>query len=335
MIQMCDLKIWTFLVFLTSTNVFSQEVSGPKPFGRMVDVGGWKLHLYCTGKSTGGPTVILENGSGDFSFDWILVQRQIEKFTQVVSYDRAGSAWSELGPSPRTMKQICYELFTALNNAQIKGPYILVGHSIGGLLVRTFAEEYPDHVFGVVLVEATSDDTQLLMNGKLVRVRETSKGRKLPSIKKSITISERKIPDSTRVMINTFLKSYPPKMEAPYDLLPDSIRSVRTWAKLKPEHYQADNDPYWGEEFDELFKYRVANKFSLGKKPLVILISTKDKSELGKEKVKQKIALKDMSKESKVIFDETSGHHIQIENPDLVVKSIQDILEKRPLTKND
>jgi pimeloyl-ACP methyl ester carboxylesterase len=330
---MNDLKILIFLTFLTGTNVFSQNVSEPKSFGRMVDVGGWKLHLYCTGKSTGGPTVVLESGSGDFSFDWILVQKQVEKFTQVVSYDRAGSAWSELGPSPRTMKQICYELFTALNNAQIKGPYILVGHSIGGLLVRTFAEEYPDQVFGVVLVDATSDDTELSMNGKFVRVRETSKGRKLPSLKKSIAINERKIPDSTRLMIDNFLRSYPPKIEAPYDLLPDSIRSVRAWAQLKPEHYEADNDPYWGEEFDELFKYRIANKFSLGKKPLIILISTKDKNELGKEKIEQKIALKDWSRKSKVIFDETSGHHIQIEKPDLVVKSIQDIFGKQDSTK--
>jgi pimeloyl-ACP methyl ester carboxylesterase len=325
---MSDIKILTFLTFLTWTTVFSQDVREPKSFGRMVDVGGWKLHLYCTGKSTRGPTVILESGSGDFSFDWILVQKQVEKFTQVVSYDRAGSAWSELGPSPRTMKQICYELFTALNNAHIEKPYILVGHSIGGLLIRTFAEEYPDHVFGVILVDATSDDTELLMNGKLVRIRETSKGRKLPALKKSIATSERKIPDSTRLMINNFIKSYPPKIEAPYDLLPDSIRLVRTWAQLKPEHYAADNDPYWGEEFDELFKYRIANKFSLGEKPLIILISTKDKSELGKEKIEQKIALKDWSRKSKVIFDETSGHHIQIENPDLVAKSIQDILEK-------
>jgi pimeloyl-ACP methyl ester carboxylesterase len=330
---MDKLSVLTFLIFLTSSNVFLQQVSEPKPFGRMIDVGGWKLHVYCTGESSGGPAVILESGGGDFSFDWVLVQKQVEQFTQVVSYDRAGSAWSELGPSPRTMKQICYELLTALKNAQIKGPYILVGHSIGGLLIRTFAKEYPDQVFGVVLVDATSDDTRLFMNGKIVRVRETSKGRKLPSLKKSITPNDKKIPDSTRLMIDNFLKLYPPKIEAPYDLLPDSIRSVRTWAQLKPEHYEADNDPYWGEEFDELFEYRIANKFALGKKPLIILISAKDKSELGKEKIEQKMALKDWSKKSKVIFDETSGHHIQIENPDLVVKSIQDILEKRDLTK--
>src|SRR4051812_29963928 len=80
--------------------------------GILVDAGGHKLHLNIQGK--GSPTVVFENGSGDFSFIWALVQPEVAKFTQAVSYDRAGFAWSEPGPIPRTGEQICFELHTAL-----------------------------------------------------------------------------------------------------------------------------------------------------------------------------------------------------------------------------
>ncbi len=89
------------------------------------------MHISCSGR--GSPTVILEAGTGAFSFDWGLVQPEVAKFTRVCSYDRAGQAWSELGPQPRTIKQKAYELHTLLTNAKVSGPYVLVGHSGGGL----------------------------------------------------------------------------------------------------------------------------------------------------------------------------------------------------------
>ena len=95
------------------------------PTGKLVDAGGHLLHIHVMGK--GKPTVIFENGSGDFSFIWDLVQPEVAKTTTTVSYDRAGFAWSEEGPLPRSGRQIAYELHTALHNAGIKGPYILVG----------------------------------------------------------------------------------------------------------------------------------------------------------------------------------------------------------------
>src|SRR3954462_12038792 len=77
------------------------------PPGRLVDIGGWRLHLNCTGEARASQsTVILEAGAGDFSVDWSLVQPNVTRFARVCSYDRAGSGWSELGPRPRTMHQI-------------------------------------------------------------------------------------------------------------------------------------------------------------------------------------------------------------------------------------
>src|SRR5215207_9769188 len=101
------------------------------PPGEMVDVGTHSLHINCLGQ--GSPTVILESGLGTMSADWANVQPQVAKTTRVCSYDRAGTGWSERGPTPRDPKQIAGELHTLLANAGIDGPCVLVGQSFGGL----------------------------------------------------------------------------------------------------------------------------------------------------------------------------------------------------------
>ena len=122
------------------------------PPGEMVDMGGYRLHLHSMG--TGGPTVILEAGLGNIGLDWGLVQPEIAKFTRVVSYDRAGSGWSEKGRGPRTSARIVRELHALLEKANIPGPYIMVGHSFGGATVQLFAATFPDEVAGLVLVDS-------------------------------------------------------------------------------------------------------------------------------------------------------------------------------------
>lgn len=122
----------------------------------MVDIGGYKLHIYCMG--SGAPTVILEAGMGDNSLGWSLVQPEIAKFTRVCSYDRAGTGWSDASPLARTSQNIADELHSLLKNADVPGPYILVGHSFGGLDIRLYAHEYPNEVVGMVLVESSHED---------------------------------------------------------------------------------------------------------------------------------------------------------------------------------
>lgn len=128
------------------------------PLGEMVDIGGYRLHFYRTG--SGGPAVILDAGLGDISSDWGLVQPQIAKFTQVISYDRAGTGWSEESPYPRTSQQIVQELHTLLENAKVPKPYILVGHSFGGNNVQLYAMTYPDEVQGIVLVDSCHEEQE-------------------------------------------------------------------------------------------------------------------------------------------------------------------------------
>jgi pimeloyl-ACP methyl ester carboxylesterase len=122
------------------------------PPGQMVDVGGYRLHINCTGN--GSPTVVIEAGLGDWSTGWGYVQPEVAKTTRVCTYDRAGWGWSEPGPLPRDASQIAKELYTLLQKANILGPYVMVGHSLGGLPVRVFTHDHLNEVSGVVLIES-------------------------------------------------------------------------------------------------------------------------------------------------------------------------------------
>lgn len=158
----------------------SIETSGFPPLGRLVDIGGYRLHLHCTGE--GDPTVVLIAGGGDFSFDWSLVQPNVSHFARVCSYDRAGLAWSDPGPLPRTVRQDAYELHSLLSAARVPAPYLLVGHSMGGLIARLYADRYANEVAGIVLVDATSESAILGHQGKLVRVRECAREIAIPEV---------------------------------------------------------------------------------------------------------------------------------------------------------
>jgi pimeloyl-ACP methyl ester carboxylesterase len=122
------------------------------PPGRLVDVGGFRMHIRCTG--TGTPTVILESLSGGFSSYWGWIQPAVATTTQVCSYDRAGRGWSEPDPQPQTLGRTVDNLHRLLIGAAISGPYVLVGHSIGGVYVRRFAADHPSDVVGIVLVDS-------------------------------------------------------------------------------------------------------------------------------------------------------------------------------------
>lgn len=124
----------------------------PMP-GQLIDVGGYKMHIDCSGQGT--PTVILESGLGDSYISWRKVQPQISKFARVCSYDRAGLGYSDSSPRPRISKAIAEELHTLLHNAGVSPPYILAGHSMGGFDVRLYSSLYRSEVAGMVLVDSS------------------------------------------------------------------------------------------------------------------------------------------------------------------------------------
>lgn len=120
-----------------------------------VDVGGHGLQLLVGGQ--GSPAVIFEGGFGTGIASWSRVQKDVAAFTQTVSYDRAGLGQSDLGPRPRSAKQIATELHAALQKSGIKPPYVMVGHSFGGIYVRVFADMYPNEVVGMVLIDPSQE----------------------------------------------------------------------------------------------------------------------------------------------------------------------------------
>ena len=117
----------------------------PMP-GQLIDVGGHRLHLNCTG--SGSPTVVLEPGGGGMSSDLGWIAPAVARDTRVCVYDRAGRGWSEPADTPQDGAQIATDLHTLLHRANVPGPYVLAGHSFGGLYVLTFAARYPDEVAG-------------------------------------------------------------------------------------------------------------------------------------------------------------------------------------------
>ncbi len=123
------------------------------PPGRMVDVGGYRLHIDCRGE--GSPTVVMDAGLGGLSLEWLPVQQPLSRQGRVCSYDRAGNGWSDPGPQPRTAAVIVEELHTLLINAAVPGPYVLVGHSYGGYTAQLFAERYPELTAGIVLIDSS------------------------------------------------------------------------------------------------------------------------------------------------------------------------------------
>ncbi len=143
------------------------------PPGHMVDIGGRRLHLNIMGEDKDSPTVILEAGMVSFSSNWAWVQPEVAKVARVVAVDRAGLGWSDPGPKPRDAGQSARELHTALEKLGITGPYVLAGHSYGGLAVRAFAALYRDEVAGMVLVDG-SHPNQWVRMGVSSKVIATS-----------------------------------------------------------------------------------------------------------------------------------------------------------------
>lgn len=142
--------------FVFEWSASKNSASDYPPPGQMVDIGGYRLHVHKQG--TGSPVILLESGSGESSLSWRDIPTSLSKSATIISYDRAGYAWSDESPLPRTGDNIVKELHTALDGADIKGPYILVGHSLGGMYSRLFAQKYQNEVSGIVLIDARPEN---------------------------------------------------------------------------------------------------------------------------------------------------------------------------------
>jgi pimeloyl-ACP methyl ester carboxylesterase len=315
-----------------SARVSAQSDSAPSPPGRLVNLGGYKLHLNCTG--SGSPTVVLSAGAGDFSIDWALVQPKVAAFTRVCAYDRSGAAWSDLGPKPRTLYQEVFDLERLLRAAGEHGPYVLAGQSLGGMVARLFAERYPRQTAGVVLVDAYSEDAQLGLNGKLVRLRLIAKGRPIPAPRSAVT------PDDA--MTTTELKNAQdfikdvigkPRIQPPFDKLPPDAQRARLWAALQPKSF-AESDDYLAEISAKVYAESQRNAHPLGDIPLIVLARSRSDyppdvaAMLTAEHNAQQAKFATLSTNGTEIVVSNAGHHVQLDAPDAVVAAIRRLVNR-------
>jgi pimeloyl-ACP methyl ester carboxylesterase len=322
-----------FTTALLISSVVAQQPSDkdrPKPPGQLVDAGGHLLHINCLGE--GSPTVLMESGAGDFSFDWALVHAAAAKQSRVCSYDRAGYAWSEPGPTPRTMQQISAELHTALLNAKIEGPYVLVGQSLGGLIVRTYASQYPKEMAGMVLVDSSHEDMLISLTDRttgkenIVRFRELSRGREIPTVKAMMSGNSSKPPQAQP-------SSAQSKLDPPYDKLPTSLQQVRLWATSQPNYSLARSSEFdfLPEEMARMYSERSKSKYPLGNIHLVVLTRSKSQVPVAEAPAKETRSeshdrlqsdLANLSTNGKQIISKNGGHHLQLDDPELVIDAI-------------
>jgi pimeloyl-ACP methyl ester carboxylesterase len=300
------------------------QIADPAPEGRLVDLGGGTLHMTCAGRGT--PVVVAEAGLGDFSFDWILVQQRVGTFTRMCTYDRAGYAWSSPGPVPRTFDQLNAELRKALTVAGERGPYVLVGHSFGGGVVRQFALRYPSDVAGLVFVDIVSEHQYISMGKHAGRIGDDAKGRAVPE--------PSWVWPAARAAAGTSGGALAPSIDPPYDRLPLKEQKLHAWAAARASLQEAeDSQREWSGEY--FAKWRAQDpRGSLGAIPLIVLTRAKggyrtdlDKpaDELERSRIAAQAALKDLSSAgSQRMVD--SGHNMHLEAPDVVAGAIRDVV---------
>jgi pimeloyl-ACP methyl ester carboxylesterase len=227
------------------------------------------------------------------------------------------------------MDQEVFDLARMLTAGGERGPYILVGQSLGGMIARIFADRYPQEVAGLVLVDAFSEDARLFMNGQLVRVRETAKAGAIPAPRDSITAADRPGADE-KASIKDFMDKFvgQPKIEPPFDKLPLAAQRYRLWALAQPAHYAAGDD-YMAEIAARIYAQTNAAHHPLRDLPLIVLQRTIDEyppdqaAMLSKEHREQQQHLAALSSKGQLISVPNSGHHIQIDQPAAVADAIR------------
>ncbi len=293
------------------------------PPGLMVDVGGYRLHLFCEG--TGSPTVIMESGSGRASLDWELVRPEIVKTTRTCVYDRAGLGWSDLSPKPRTAENIVEELHTLLTSAGIAGPYVLVGHSIGGAYVRLYAHDYPEDVVGMVLVDSSHEDQFSRYPAELNNF--------MAQYNQAYEVQM----DFYKSLAELGIVALDPSMMAESAKLPAATRETYQALYADPKVFAA----LLAEEKmvePNLAQVGAARITSLGNIPLIVLSHGQPDNLVGsglspeiiqqQEQVWQQLQkeLTKLSPRGRQIIATESGHFIQFDQPQLVIDAIEEMI---------
>jgi len=282
-----------------------QELKAQPPPGRLVDVGGYRLHLWCTG--AGSTTVILDSGLGGTAFDWASVQPPVSRFARVCSYDRAGLGYSDSGPRPRTSERIAKELEAVLNAAHLRGPIVLVGASLGGWNVRYFASTHEDRAAGLVLVDARHEDQS--RRQAALGVQET------PA---AIIWAARLAPLLAYSGIARALRFAP---GLPPDFLPESTRQYARATQFRSSVLVASADELRNGDLSAAQVRATRHALNIP----VVVMSAGQRAESGYAKLLNDLQQDQLllSRRSCQIIASQSGHVIQLSQPELVVSAIR------------
>jgi pimeloyl-ACP methyl ester carboxylesterase len=304
---------------------------GPAPPGRLVDVGGFKLHINCTGE--GSPAVILDAALGGSSLSWSLVQPEIASATRVCSYDRAGFGWSEAGPMPRTASRIASELRVLLDRAEVPPPFVLVGHSFGGLVMRIFAGRYRSDVAGLVLVDPAhpaewmtpAPKEQLKIERGLQLCRHGTTAARMGVARVVGFLAELGAINMARGMAKLVSRGGLSREDegilAPIWRLPTRARRPLRYFWTQEKFYAA-----LGSQIEcisvSASEALDASVDGFGDVPLITISST-DPDE---HRVEQQEALARLSTRGRHIVASNSGHWIPLDQPEAVIGAIRDVL---------
>lgn len=275
----------------------------PQPPGELIDIGGRRLHVHCKGTGK-GPVVVFEAGLSQFTADSTYgeAQNQIAAFARVCIYDRAGLGWSDPVPTARSHLEMVADLHKLLSAKGFRGPYVLVGHSIGGLLARLYAKQYPAEISAIVLVDATpesylfgpgmAEERQKLIQQITAGLKDTKPG--VPVVPMAAGTPADVMMAFTPEIFNAVKQEY----EA-IDLVP---------AELKRENGYG----------------------TLGNTPLVVIRRGRTATPPNADDLQWRTAqeaLLTLSTQSTMIVAENSGHVIPYDEPEVVAKAVKKVLE--------
>jgi pimeloyl-ACP methyl ester carboxylesterase len=291
------------------------------PPGKMVDIGGYKLHIDAQGK--GGPTVVMEAGAGSLSLAWAQVAPEIAKTNHVITYDRAGLGWSDPSPKSRTADNIVAELHTLLAKSGEKPPYVLVGHSMGGVYMRMYAHKYPTEVKGIVLVDPGDENLPVAAGPAVAAdIQAAAKQAAAAARQQGAKCATGQFADKLSLL--------PPDGQLP-EKAARQLQALEAtepwlWSTIAAEATSA---------LDSWSQARAANITSVGDIPLIVLVSdqTVDLALSMPLNQEANTAWRDLqaglvseSPRGELQIAQNSGHMIQLDQPHKVIDAIEKVV---------
>ncbi|MFI4973516.1 MAG: alpha/beta fold hydrolase [Caulobacterales bacterium] len=278
----------------------------------MIDIGGRRLHLLRRGE--GSPTVILESGGagGSSTQDWPLLSR-VARFTHALSYDRAGLGWSDPTPAPRTFDGMADDLDALLIAAEESAPFVLVGGSFGGLLVRGYCRRFPAKVAGAVILDAVDE------------------AKYFPTMRRMLPAHEEELRrEADRAERGEVLAEAEPLISAATGLDEMTKAGMRHVLGLR-SHYEAALDEIQAAGRATAEEMTPGEPGSLGDRPLIVLQAGKqsaDSDPVWRDGwVEAQARLAGLSRRSALIVADNNGHSLALENPRLVAAAVEAVVK--------